>query len=114
MNRALPYVIATALLFGTSALLANGVRAAQSGQNEAAQMATDGAFRDGLFIGRLAAARGQAAHPLVGRWSSDRDRASFAAGYERGYREFRGRGGGQRVPLAAGCGERRDASLRSA
>ena len=49
--------------------------------------ATDGAFRDGLYLGKLAAAGGQPLHPAVGRWSTDKDRAMFSAGYRRGYNE---------------------------
>jgi len=49
------------------------------------QLALDGAFRDGLFIGRLTAESGRVARPPIGRWSSDSDRASFSAGYRRGY-----------------------------
>ena len=50
---------------------------------------TDGAFRDGLYLGRLAAKSGREPHVAVGRWSTAQDRSSFTAGYERGYGEFR-------------------------
>jgi hypothetical protein len=49
----------------------------------------DGAFRDGLFVGRLAAKRGDAPHVLSGRWSTEADRVSFTEGYVRGYTEVR-------------------------
>ena len=49
--------------------------------------ATDGAFRDGLFLGKLAAERGAKPHVAVGRWATVEDRASFTAGYQRGYNE---------------------------
>jgi hypothetical protein len=38
-----------------------------------------------LYLGKLAAERGQTQHPAIGRWSTDRDRSMFAAGYRRGY-----------------------------
>jgi hypothetical protein len=46
---------------------------------------TDGAYRDGLFQGKIAAERGDAPHIAVGRWSTVAERASFTAGYQRGY-----------------------------
>lgn len=45
----------------------------------------DGAFRDGLYLGRLAAQHGVQPHITVGRWSTPHDRDSFAAGYRMGY-----------------------------
>jgi hypothetical protein len=67
---------------GAVARIAHGTRATGLADR---QLALDGAFRDGLFVGRLTAAAGRPAHPPVGRWSSDSDRASFLAGYGRGY-----------------------------
>jgi hypothetical protein len=83
MHRFLIPALAIAISIGATALLANGHAKApnQGGMNSNA----DGAYRDGIFVGHLAAQRGQASHPLVGRWSNERDRASFAAGYQRGY-----------------------------
>ena len=49
------------------------------------QLALDGAFRDGLYVGQLTARSGGPERPPIGRWSDDSDRASFLAGYERGY-----------------------------
>jgi len=47
----------------------------------------DAPYRDGLFQGRLAAPRGGADRPNVGRWSSDDARAHFIQGYEQAYRD---------------------------
>lgn len=47
--------------------------------------ATDGAYRDGLFLGRFDARAGRNHRVCVGRWSAQADRASFASGYEDGY-----------------------------
>src|SRR5579863_792908 len=47
--------------------------------------ATDGAFRDGLFLGRIDAEQGRQRHVSSGRWSSEADRRSFVLGYQQGY-----------------------------
>jgi len=57
--------------------------------NDVAQI-TDGAFRDGWYLGRLAAESGSEPHVAVGRWAAAEDRSSFTAGYHRGYSEFLG------------------------
>lgn len=49
--------------------------------------ATDGAYRDGLFIGHLDRSHGQPHHLASGRWNNSADRQSFIAGYEQGYSE---------------------------
>ena len=46
---------------------------------------TDGAYRDGLYLGRLDAQAGRRPHVAVGRWSRDTDRNSYRAGYSAGY-----------------------------
>jgi uncharacterized protein with FMN-binding domain len=43
--------------------------------------ATNAAFRDGLYVGKLDAARGNAIHVAVGRWSTKEGRSAFAEGY---------------------------------
>lgn len=55
--------------------------------NDNASQATDGAFRDGLYLGKLAADRGAESHIAIGRWATAEDRASYTAGYQRGYNE---------------------------
>jgi len=54
-----------------------------------ARLASDGAFRDGLYLGKLAAENGQPRRLAVGRWSTEQDRAMFTAGYRRGYSEIK-------------------------
>jgi len=56
--------------------------------NDNVAQTTNGAFRDGLYLGRLAAERGIAPRAARGRWATAEDRASFTAGYERGYKEL--------------------------
>ena len=55
--------------------------------NDKARQATDGAYRDGLYLGTLAAESDAESHIAVGRWTTLRDRASFAAGYEDGFNQ---------------------------
>ena len=50
---------------------------------------TDAAFRDGLYLGKLDANDARKVRPSIGRWSDPKDRASFLAGYQRGYEEAR-------------------------
>jgi hypothetical protein len=49
---------------------------------------TDAAFRDGLYQARLDCKEGRKPHPAIGRWSTTEARASFLAGYVRGYRSW--------------------------
>ena len=88
MDKLLTYALAIAVCAGTTALLTNHGRAARQEQSSEAALAVDGAFRDGLYVGRLSAEGGRSLHPPVGRWSNERDRASFAAGYRLGYNDF--------------------------
>ena len=52
-----------------------------------ALFATEGAFRDGLYLGKRAADHGEPQRIAIGRWSAEHDRLLFAAGYRRGYDE---------------------------
>ena len=78
---------AAVLCLGTTALLANGTHATQRLNDASAQLATDGAFRDGLYLGKFDANARQPARPAIARWSGERDRSSFIAGYRRGYND---------------------------
>jgi hypothetical protein len=69
---------------GTSAVVVHG---SMQPQGVAAQTANDAAFRDGLYLGRLAHAANRQMRAPVGRWSTEKDRASFAAGFEQGLGE---------------------------
>jgi hypothetical protein len=40
------------------------------------------AYRDGLYVGKLVAERGEQRAAPVGRWATQRDRDAFQAGYE--------------------------------
>jgi hypothetical protein len=66
-------------------MLANGNVKATAGAEADARFDADGAFRDGLYLGKLTAESGQPLHPAIGRWSTEQDRARFTAGYRLGY-----------------------------
>jgi hypothetical protein len=85
MDKLFTLALATAVSLGTTALLANSARLAWPNHTADARLASDGAFRDGLYVGRLSAEGGRPLRPPIGRWSEERDRASFVAGYRRGY-----------------------------
>ncbi len=76
-----------AVCLGATATLAISNRNAALNPNAEARLAADGAFRDGLYLGKLAAQASQPQRPAVGRWSTEQDRSMFAAGYHRGYNE---------------------------
>lgn len=63
------------------------IAVAHGSNNDAANgnHASDGAFQDGTYLGRLAAQRGEAAHIASGRWATAADRKSFADGYAAAY-----------------------------
>lgn len=88
MDKLFTYTLAVAVCLGTTALLANSQRHLRDTQSADARLALDGAYRDGLYLGRSAAQRRQPFRPPAGRWGNEADRASFVAGYRRGYRDF--------------------------
>lgn len=81
------FTLAAALGVGTTSMLRTGHDSFPSPGGSAAQTA-DGAFRDGVYLGKRAAERGEAPHLAIGRWTALEDRSSFTAGYQRGYDEF--------------------------
>ena len=52
---------------------------------EKRQQDESAAYRDGLYLGKMAAERGDAAHVATARWANDSDRAQFTAGYEQAF-----------------------------
>ena len=85
MTKLISYALTIAMCMGTTALLSITNRTATASTNSEAHFAADGAFRDGLFLGKRAVELGQPLHPAFGRWSSEQDRAMFLAGYRQGY-----------------------------
>jgi hypothetical protein len=86
MQRLLAYVLAMGCV-GTSAMLVQ--RDVTTWQKPSANvlLTNDAAYRDGLYLGKLAHAAKRQAHPPIGRWPTEKDRASFAAGYQQGFGE---------------------------
>ncbi len=97
MKKFSSYAFVIVLSLGAAAVLANSgqtpapVQGSQARgsrpQGSQPQLAADGAFRDGFYLGRLAAEGGQPMRPSIGRWSTAQDRSMFSAGYRRGYDE---------------------------
>jgi len=87
MTKLFTYLLAIVVFLETGALVVTNSRAAWRNQEAFTELTLDGAFRDGLYLGRLSAERGRAQQPPSGRWSTEKDRASFAAGYRRGYND---------------------------
>ena len=80
--------LASMLLLG--ALVVGGKALSSPTRDAAPGSLTDAPYRDGLFLGRLAAQRGAPNLPSLGRWSSAEDRAHFVLGYEQAYLETAG------------------------
>ena len=87
MNKLSAYAFAAVMALGTTAMLANSNHAIQPGENTATSLDADGAFRDGLYLGKLTAQNREPMRVDVGRWSTEQDRESFASGYRLGYQE---------------------------
>lgn len=87
MNKLSKYALAFVIALGANGLLAYSSFKVTPEATQAERLATDGAFRDGLYLGMLAARNAEPLRPAVGRWSTERDRSTFIAGYTRGYQE---------------------------
>jgi hypothetical protein len=79
--------VGTALGMGTASMLHADHHGHFAGSSAAIEQNDHGAFRDGLFLGRIAAEAGAMPYIAVGRWSTAEDRASFTAGYQEGYKK---------------------------
>ncbi len=82
------FTLATALGIGTASLLRTDHDNYPASSNQTVAQATDAAFRDGVYLGKLAAVHGQSAHVAIGRWATPKDRSSFTTGYQQGYNQF--------------------------
>ena len=100
MNKLSAYALAFAVCAGTTAAALAQHNFSRSNASPDATLALDGAYRDGLYLGGLTAGGGRPLHPPVGRWSNEKDRAAFDAGYRRGYNDV----------LASGAPTLRDAN----
>jgi len=87
--RSLLLYVFTLFISGAAIALFNTVSLHRPIIRKNLETANNAAFRDGLFLGRLDAARGRKPHLTSGRWAADSDRRSFVAAYLQGYREAR-------------------------
>jgi hypothetical protein len=86
MQRLLTYVLAMGCV-GTSAMLVKRDVKIQQKPSADVRLTNDAAYRDGLYLGKLAHEAKRQVHPPIGRWSTEKDRASFTAGYREGFGE---------------------------
>jgi hypothetical protein len=87
--KAVFFLLTPAIALGMA--IASGFRSGPApnlNADETISQATNGAYRDGLFVGKLSAEHGAKSSAPIGRWARAEDRASFTAGYQRGYGEF--------------------------
>ena len=84
MEKIMACVLVLGFAGGTSSLLFKGMGTKPQVRAISVEMAGDAAYRDGLFLGKLN--REGRPHMLapVGRWSTEKDRASFVQGYRQG------------------------------
>lgn len=83
MQKLLAYVLAMGCV-GTSAAMLVSRDTTLQDKTAQIQFTNDAAYRDGLYLGHLAQAAKRPMRPPVGRWSTEKDRASFAAGFKQG------------------------------
>ena len=86
MKVVLTYALAIGFV-GTSAMLFQRDMGVRPGQSVDLQLAGDAAYRDGLYLGKLSRKANTSMRPPVGRWSTEKDRASFVAGYRQGFND---------------------------
>ena len=89
------FTYAAIVMMGASAPVAISDSNRNPSDSAEARLAADGAFRDGLYLGKLASEGDQPPSIAVGRWSTQRDREMFTAGYLRGYGNSELSGAGQ-------------------
>ena len=63
-------------------------RAAASSQSRGIDATLSAAYRDGLYVGKLAAQRGEKRLAPAARWSAQNDRDAFLAGYQQANAEI--------------------------
>lgn len=108
MKRLSLYVFATALVLGLAASVFTGAVTGRL-QSASAQLdrATNAAFRDGLYVGKLDAVQGKRPHLGSGRWANEADRRNYIDGYQRGFNEVaRSAGPDNQLHLAEMAGYR--------
>jgi len=83
------YMLAIALSAGSAAIVRSAMRAQSLHADGSALKEASGPFRDGLYLGKLAAKSGDEPRITTARWSRDEDRVAFREGYEHGFSQVR-------------------------
>lgn len=86
MTKLSVFAVVLVLFAGTAAMLRTDRTAARP-VADSAILAGSAPFRDGLYLGRFAARRGEPMHIASGRWVTPADRNLFVIGFEHGYQE---------------------------
>jgi len=89
----------SALVIGAAAVGIANEGVVMANQNKAGvvagvvneQQLSSAAYRDGLYLGKRAAERGDSNHVATGRWARESDRVLFASAYEQAFREVAAR-----------------------
>jgi hypothetical protein len=76
------WALALVISAGTFTIVRSGGTASR--QDSSVQK-INAAFRDGAYLGKLAAVRGESPNMALARWTSNTDRQLFAAGYDQAY-----------------------------
>lgn len=79
-------MVVTPLGLATVGLAGHAIRPSRPHSAAAAQE-IDAAYCDGFFLGKLDGYQGRKLRANISRWSTEKDRSSFTAGYEKGYQE---------------------------
>ena len=78
------WIVSVAVIMIFTAILRMDAGAAPDANHQA----RNAAFRDGTYLGNLAASRSESPRIASGRWSRAEDRASFTYGYQQAYEKF--------------------------
>jgi hypothetical protein len=85
------FTIVIALCLGAAVAMIQSDRGSNGWQSSSIQTAraTSAPYRDGLYLGKLAAAGGREPRISSGRWTTEADRTSFTTGFQQGYQDQR-------------------------
>ena len=86
MKKFSAFAAVLALLAGAAAMMRSD-RASESAAAKSVMLAGSAPFRDGLYLGRLAARHHAPMHIASGRWATAADRNLFVAGFRHGYQD---------------------------
>ena len=83
-KRVILFVVAAGVSFASGVFVGGSSHPPAPAENPA--LASNPAYRDGLYQAKLDAREGRKPHFAVGRWNTEAARASYIAGYQDGYR----------------------------